>query len=443
MRDILVAAIVFGSLPLVLARPYIGILVWSWLGYMNPHRLSYGFAYDFPFAFCVAIATLLGTAFSREPKRIPVTALTVTWLAFIGWMLFTTFNAMYPATAWVECERVMKIQLMTFATIVLMNTKERLRMLVWTIVISLGYYGMKGGLFTILTGGEYRVWGPPESYVEGNNEIALATLMLLPLMAYLRGTTRRGWLRLALLVGMILCAFAVVGSQSRGAFVGGAAMAFFLWIKSRHKVVTGAALAIVIAAVLAFMPQQWYDRMRTIETYQTDASAMGRVYTWEMSVRVANDKPLGGGFAMWTADTFDRYSPEKREPHDAHSIYFKVLGEHGWIGLALFLGIWILAWRTGSWTVRVAELQPETAELGHLARMTQVSLAAFGAGGAFLSLSYFDLFWHMIAILVLCKVIVQQHVAQAAADVGHGSPITVGFAGTASGRSDRSRTEPA
>ena len=46
MRDIALVIIVFGSLPFILARPYIGILMWSWLGYMSPHRLAYGFAYD-------------------------------------------------------------------------------------------------------------------------------------------------------------------------------------------------------------------------------------------------------------------------------------------------------------------------------------------------------------------------------------------------------------
>ena len=84
MRDVLVMLIVFGSLPLILARPYVGILMWSWLGYMNPHRLSFGFAYDFPFALCVGIVTLLGVLISREPKRLPMTGLTVLWLIPFG-----------------------------------------------------------------------------------------------------------------------------------------------------------------------------------------------------------------------------------------------------------------------------------------------------------------------------------------------------------------------
>ena len=49
LRDLFVFAAVFGTLPFVLRKPYIGIYLWSWLGYMNPHRLAWGLAYDFPF----------------------------------------------------------------------------------------------------------------------------------------------------------------------------------------------------------------------------------------------------------------------------------------------------------------------------------------------------------------------------------------------------------
>jgi probable O-glycosylation ligase (exosortase A-associated) len=412
MRDVLVTAIVFGSLPVILARPYVGILVWSWLGYMNPQRLSWGFAYDLPFSLCVAVVTLIAVLFSKETKRIPVTSLTVLWLLFIGWMTLTTPLGFYPDAAWSQWNTVMKIQLMTFVTILVMYSRERVRLLVWTIVLSLGYYGVRGGISTILSGGEYHVWGPPETFVAGNNEIALALLMTLPLMQYLRVTSNNRWVRLGLLLAMVLSAFSIVGSQSRGALVGGFAMALLLWIKSRKKPITGAVLLILLPALFAFMPEQWHQRMRTIETYEADTSAMSRIETWRMALRVANDKPMGGGFDLWTQEAFDRYSPDYREPHDAHSIYFKVLGEHGWLGLALFCVIGVLAWRTGSAIIRRTAGIEELRWLSELARMIQVSLAAYATGGAFLSLSYFDLYWHLVALLVLGNALVRQHLAQ-------------------------------
>jgi probable O-glycosylation ligase (exosortase A-associated) len=400
--------VVFGSLPIILVRPFAGLLVFAWLGYMNPHKLSWGFAVDFPFAYIVAIVTLLAMAFSREPKRIPITQVTLLWMLFIVWMGITTIFAFYPDLALLQYEKVLKIQLMSFAILMLVTTAERLRTFIWAIVLSLGYYGVKGGVFTVLTRGEYHVWGPEGTFIGGNNEIALALLMILPLMHHLRATSQSRVVRAGLLGAMVLCVLSIFGSQSRGALVGGLAMAIFLWMKSNRKLMVGMSLVLLIPAVFTFMPEQWHERMKTIENYETDDSAMSRVQTWRMAFNLANDNVAGGGFELWTERTFARYSPDKRAPHDGHSIYFKVLGEHGWIGLALFIMILVSSWRIGSWIIRASEGSVRLGWLSDLARMIQVSLAAFGVGGAFLGLSYFDLYWNLIAILVAAKVMLQR-----------------------------------
>jgi putative inorganic carbon (hco3(-)) transporter len=148
-----------------------------------------------------------------------------------------------------------------------------------------------------------------------------------------------------------------------------------------------------------------------------------------MALRLANDRPLGGGFEMWTAETFERYSPDNKVPHDAHSIYFKVLGEHGWLGLGLFLAIGLLGWRSGSWIIRHARGHAELRWLSDLARMIQVSLAAFAAGGAFLGLSYFDLYWHLVAMLVIGKMLLQQALRDVPARVTAPQPPEVDYTG--------------
>jgi hypothetical protein len=38
--------------------------------------------------------------------------------------------------------------------------------------LSLALLGAKGGVFTLMTAGSYRVWGPPGSFIEDNNEFA-------------------------------------------------------------------------------------------------------------------------------------------------------------------------------------------------------------------------------------------------------------------------------
>ncbi len=49
---------------------------------------------------------------------------------------------------------------MVFVTLMLVNNRERMHWLVWMIVVSLGFYGVKGGVFTILKGGVNHVFGP-------------------------------------------------------------------------------------------------------------------------------------------------------------------------------------------------------------------------------------------------------------------------------------------
>lgn len=406
MRDIFVTAVVFGSLPFILKRPYIGIYMFSWLGYMNPHRLTWGFAYDFPFAYIVALTTLLGILFSREPKKIPWTRETILLLIFICWMFFTTFFAFYPHLAWLQMEKVAKIQLMVFLTLMLVTSRERLHVLVWIIALSLGFYGVKGGIFTALHGGVYHVRGPLGTFIGGNNEVALALIMTLPLMRYLQLEAKALWVRHGLTAAMILTALAIIGSQSRGAFLGIAAMGLFLWLKSRNKLFTGLMIAGAAALIVSIMPAQWYARMRTIETYQHDASAEGRINAWGMAINLAKDRPIvGGGFDTFQRPTFRIYAPNPNDVHDAHSIYFEVLAEHGFVGLALFLLLGLGTWRTAGTVIKAGKRDPSQKWAADLAAMIQVSIVGFASSGAFLGLAYFDLWYHLIAIVVLCKVI--------------------------------------
>lgn len=401
MRDLLVTAVIFGSLLFVFKRPWIGVLLWSWMSYMNPHRLAYGFAYDFPFSMIIAIVTITAFLFSREKKEFPWTRETVLLLMFIGWMLFTTIFAMYPEFAWFEWNRVWKIQLFVVLTAVLINDRQKLDWLIWVLALSLGFYGVKGGVFTIATGGSYHVWGPEGSFIAGNNSLALALIMMIPFIWYLRLQASNRWIRHGLAASMVLMAISAIGSQSRGALLAIVAMGLLLWLKSRQKMATGFLMVLVVGVLAANLPQSWYDRMNTIQNYQEDNSALGRINAWHTAFNVASDRMLGGGFDMFKAPTFQLYAPEPLRVHDSHSIYFEVMGEHGFIGLSLFLLLWLFAWLRASSVIRFCRKDPEKKWAADLAAMAQVSLVGYAVGGAFLGLAYFDLPYHILIIIVL------------------------------------------
>src|SRR5438309_1278795 len=112
MRDVALTLVIFGTLPFILWRPHIGVLVWTWIGFMNPHRLTWSFAYDMPFAMIVALATLVGLLISREPKKIPWTREAIVLLVFLTWVLLTTIQSIYPTLAWFKLNQFWKILLM-------------------------------------------------------------------------------------------------------------------------------------------------------------------------------------------------------------------------------------------------------------------------------------------------------------------------------------------
>ena len=410
MRGILLSVLIFGMLPIILFRPDFGILVWAWLGFMNPHRLTWGAAYSFPFAQIVAITILLGMLLSDRWRFPPLTRETVLLATFVVWFQVTTLFAINQASAWLQWEKVLKIQAMVFVTMMVIRSQKQLRALVWVIVTSLAFYGVKGGVWTVLSGGENRVYGPAGSFIEGNNEIGLALLMAIPLMWYLQTSTRNRWVKISLVVTMVLCAIAVLGTHSRGAALGIVAMVLFLVAKSKRRLSLALLVVIVVPISLSIMPQKWFDRMDTMRNYEQDSSATGRLNAWQFAFNLALARPIvGGGFETFVPELFSIYAPEPSRSADAHSIYFEVLGEHGFVGLALFLGLGISLWRACSWTIRRARDDPDLEEFEHLQRMVQVSLVAYAVSGAFLGLAYFDLFYNLIAIAVIAKISVVDH----------------------------------
>jgi probable O-glycosylation ligase (exosortase A-associated) len=161
MRDIAITLVIFAIIPFILWRPWLGVLAWSWLGYMNPHKLAWGFATTLPFALMIALATLGGLLVSREPKRIPWTRETILLLVLIGWMFITTCFALVQAPAWGQWDKVWRVMLMTYVTTMLITDERRIKMLMFVIALSLGFYGFKGGVFVLTGGSVHSVMGPP------------------------------------------------------------------------------------------------------------------------------------------------------------------------------------------------------------------------------------------------------------------------------------------
>ena len=411
MRDIAFLMIIAVGLPAALIHPWIGVMLWTWIGIMNPHRLLWSVS-NWPIAAAVAIATMVGLVLTRDKRHLPITPVTLSLLAFVLWIAIACNFSINPDPFTEMLSRVMKIQLMIFVALIVLTEKRHILWLTGVLAASIAFYGVKGGIFTLATGGNFRVWGPYNSFVEGNNEIALAIILVIPLIFFFYRYAQGKWVKRGLLAAMVLCGIASVGSHSRGALLGMAAMMLMLWWRSGKRVVLAPVFAVVAVAVLLFLPKEWWDRMNTISSYEQDESAMGRINAWHAMFNIAKERIFGGGFDIYTPEVFARYAPVPDDVHAAHSIYFQVMGEHGFIGLFLFLIVGALTWSSASWIQKHARDIPDMQWAGSLAAMCQVSMFGFAVGGAFLSLAYFDLPYNILIIVVLTRKLVEQRMAE-------------------------------
>lgn len=407
MSDLLILSIIGVATVWSLWRPWIGAVLFAWVSLMSPH-VQFGWrAADAPVATGIAACTLVGLVFTRQKQTPMVGSPAWAILFFTLWICLTLPFSFFFDDSLPLWERSMKIFLMIFVTLMLIDDKRKLHWLIWTLAFSIGFYTVKGGLFTLMTGGNYRVWGPG-GFIGGNNELALAGVMTIPLLRYIQLQMTHKWARRAMGGALVLSVATVLGSYSRGAFLALSVMGLVIWMKGRHKAVAGIVIAVVGVAALAFMPDQWFERMNTIETYNSDESAMGRLNAWGMAFHLALDRIVGGGFMVYHPDVYARYAEDPNRVLAAHSIYFQVLGEHGFIGLFLFISVGLTTWATARRMIKSVQGDPERQWLADLGSMVQVSLIGYAVGGAFLSLAYFDLPYYLAAIVALASHIDQK-----------------------------------
>ena len=174
MRDLFLVAAIGIGLILTLRYPFVGVLIWEWLTLGNPHQETYGFARSLPLNLLVVGATLLSWLASEEPKKISHNSITKLFLVFLLWMTFNSIFAFNPDWSWPYWDRTWRVFALAFFMAAMATNRARIDAIIWVAAISLMYYGVKGGIFTVMTGGQFHVLGPPSTIIADNNQLALA-----------------------------------------------------------------------------------------------------------------------------------------------------------------------------------------------------------------------------------------------------------------------------
>jgi putative inorganic carbon (hco3(-)) transporter len=418
MRDVFLFIIIAISIPISFFRPYFGILMWTWITFFNPHRYTWGFMYNFPIAAVIAVPTLVGCLFTSQINKQFLKRETILLVALWIWFCITFLHAMqvplfqgHIDDAKLEWIRIGKVLLITFTMILLVTSHERLKSLVMVTAMSFGLLAIKGAIFGVRTGGESRVWGPPDSFIADNNSFALAVNMSLPMLLFLARDEKRRSLKWLLYLAFACGVLSVVLTYSRGGLLGLAAVLFAISLKSRYKLVSGFLVAMAFIAVITFAPPQWMSRMTGMAHGDVDMSGHQRLVSWGTSWNFAMDYPITGGSfnALPDVEIFQRYQNEPLPggflSSGPHSIYFQTLEEQGFVGLALYLILVASCWASLLSLRRRAGRSPSTQWVVPYTHMIEVSLFGFLVSGAFLGLANFDLFYQLVAMVIILKML--------------------------------------
>jgi probable O-glycosylation ligase (exosortase A-associated) len=434
MRDVLVFAIVLFLLPTSIRRPFVGMLLFSWLAYMRPQDLCWGFARSMRMSFFVGVAMFLGWwAYEQGRRRFARWDVRTSLMATLGFVVTLSYALAqhqneYTNQYFVEFLKIIAIALFTTGQV---DTRERLRMLLWTIAISLGFFGVKNGVLGILGGGAPILRGPG-GMLEDNNDFALALVMNVPLLWYLGRQDGRQWVVRATQAAALLSVVTIVLTHSRGAFLALTVTSLWMAWRSGQLFRAAAGLAAAGVAFLLLAPESVLERLASIGDTK-ESSANARLTAWATALRMIGDNPLLGVGLRNFQPRYAEYSvvplPPDATTYVAHNSYLQIWAESGTIAFVVYLLLLGSVFVACARIRLAARLQPQLGWAGDYARMMEATTAGFLVGAFFLNRGHFDLIYHWIALVTSLTVIVagQARAAPAAQRSGFARGVVVNW----------------
>ncbi|MFL6656443.1 MAG: putative O-glycosylation ligase, exosortase A system-associated [Massilia sp.] len=423
MRDMFFLAILPLMLFLMAKRPFIAVGMWIWTAMFFPNAWMYGIASGIRYNLIFTAIAFLGYLVYKNKPKVHFGTLGALILLFFLWTtLSTAMTEGVPEVAWDIWQRFFKVILLFLIVVLVIDKKLHIDFFLGCVVLSIGFFASVEGLKYIASAGGHKIEGFYGHVLGDRNELALAFVITLPICSYLLAEYGKQykWIRLGLLGVMALLVTAIVGTNSRGGFVALLGLAGYFFMKSDRKILLSVLALILVAVLSQFVSAEWSSRMNTINDASGDASFMGRVVAWKLSFIQATRHPFFGGgfktleyFPMWRSLSSDFFSfpffytgdvlPDETHGHAAHSVYFQVLGEHGFAGLAIYLAMLVRAFTSARKVGRIAKQHVETQWVAAVALMLQLCIFAFCLGGAALSFAYFELMFAMYGMVVVLE----------------------------------------
>ena len=410
LRSLWLLFVYISFLGLSTSAPFVATLGYVWVDTFTPQNVAYIILNQIP------VALLMGAAavglYLLLDRRLPprLSAETALMIAIVLWVNLTMIWAQVPDAAWEKWDWACKT--LVFASFIPLVIRSRIQIEAFaqTYVLSLAANIIPFGVKTLISGGGY---GSNLGLQSGNSGLSegglLSTvcLMAVPLALHLaRHSQLVPRFRLVPLVYWGIAGLAVVtavGTYERSALIGLVVLGLYMWTRSRHKLGFG-IIAVAVACLMIYTTSSaWNDRVASIGNFQKENSAYTRILVWKWTLGFVAEHPLGGGFQTYLINHVEIPGTDDTPAtvqfgRAFHSIYFEVLGEQGYPGLALFLGLTALTFIKLRRLAKKARAHPDLEWLASLSNALQSGLAVFMTSGAFVGIAFQPMYWYFIAL---------------------------------------------
>jgi probable O-glycosylation ligase (exosortase A-associated) len=326
------------------------------------------------------------------------------------WITCTLLWAQAPGLAWEKWDWAFKT--LSFSAFIpyVIRSRVQIEAFIQVYIFSLAANFLPFGIKVLISGGGY---GANLGLQSGNAGLAegglLSTvcLMIVPLSVFLYRYSQLlpgpKSFRLGYLLVAALAIVTAIGTYERSALLGLVVLAGYMWIRTNHKIAFGLVVAIAACVIIYTSSSAWNARISTVANYEKENSAYTRILVWRWTLEFTATHPLGGGFQTYVINHVDVPGVDNEAGHTEigrafHSIYFEILGEHGYPGIAIFLSL------AGTMFVKLhrlakrAKSYPELQWVGALADALQSGLAVFMTSGAFVGIAFQPMFWYFVAL---------------------------------------------
>lgn len=423
MRDLVILAVLPFLVYAMCKRPFIGLGLWMWTALFFPNGWLYGIASSIRYNLLFAGITIIGYFAWKNKPNFKLTGTGALILLFFAWTTASTLMGIGdPERAWDFWGRLFKTVMLFVFVLAIIEKKLHIDFFLWCCVLSVGFFADLEALKYLVSGGGHMIEGMSGHVLGDRNELALAIVMILPICVYLLQEfgKRSKVLSLGLLGTITLMIIAVIGTQSRGGFLVLIALGAYFYLKTERKGLVTVLLVVLVLGMSQLVTEEWVTRIQTVNSADKDASFMGRVVAWKLSFILASHHPFFGGgfkaletFRVWSmlSQDFDALTwfytgdatPDPDRVHAAHSVYFQLMGDHGFAGLGIYLCFIVASFRKARNIVKTARLHAVPEWIPRLATTLQLTMFAFCLGGSALSFAYFEMTFAIIGLLIVLE----------------------------------------